>query len=156
MTNYLKVDFANSLIIMDRTFAKNVQNTFSNEYAHLQAVRKDYPTFTVITRKIKKNDSKESYKGLTYDYMKWYILNHGSYEKRIKCLEEYDALMEIAMCHRKGKRYPTIKKWFLAAYPEVVKFGLILKPQYGDCGLDDDIIQTDAEEIDFIDEELSA
>ena len=36
MKNTLKIDFAKKQIIMDRTFAKNVTNTKSNEYAHLQ------------------------------------------------------------------------------------------------------------------------
>lgn len=44
MKNTLKIDFENSRIVMDRTFAKNVQNTNSEEYRHLQQVRKDYPT----------------------------------------------------------------------------------------------------------------
>ena len=69
MKNTLKIDFEKSRIIMDRTFAKKVQNTNSEEYAHLQQIRKDYPTFTVVTRQINKNPNKETYKGLTYEYM---------------------------------------------------------------------------------------
>ncbi len=69
MKNTLKVDFANEQIIMDRTFAQKVTNTNSMEYAHLQQVRRDYPNFTVTTRKIKRNPDKETYKGLTYEYI---------------------------------------------------------------------------------------
>ena len=35
MKNTLKIDFENSRIVMDRTFAKNVQNTNSEEYRPL-------------------------------------------------------------------------------------------------------------------------
>lgn len=51
-------------------------NPFSAEYAQIQKVRADYPTFTVRTRSIKKNAAKDSYKGLTYDYMRAYIMSH--------------------------------------------------------------------------------
>ena len=73
MKNVLKIDFAKKQIIMDRTFAKNSTDTRSEEYAHLQRVRADYPNFTVTTRSCKPNPEKESYKGLTYAYMETYI-----------------------------------------------------------------------------------
>ena len=44
MKNTLKLDHENGLIVMDRTFAKKAENTMSTEYAHLQNVRRDYPT----------------------------------------------------------------------------------------------------------------
>ena len=156
MTNYLKIDFAKAQIIMDRTFAKNVTDTHSPEYAHLQSVRRDYPNFNVVMRTIKKNDNKISYKGLTYDYMRCYILNHGSYEKRVACLAEFDALLEIAECHSKSRRYPTIKKWFLNTYPEIVKFGKILGDEANQYTFADDVIDTEAEEIEYTDELVSA
>jgi len=69
MKNTLKLNHENRTIVMDRTFAKRSENTRSEEYAHLQQVRQDYPTYTVIRRQIKTNPKKESYKGLTYEYM---------------------------------------------------------------------------------------
>jgi len=47
MKNTLRLDHHNRTIIMDRTFAKYAANTMSTEYAHLQAVRQDYPNYTV-------------------------------------------------------------------------------------------------------------
>ena len=41
MRNTLKLDHAKNIIIMDRTFAKLAENTFSEEYRHLQMVRTD-------------------------------------------------------------------------------------------------------------------
>ena len=42
MKNTLKINHENKAIVMDRTFAKFAEDTRSEEYAHLQQVRKDY------------------------------------------------------------------------------------------------------------------
>ena len=128
MKNVLKVDFQKKAIIMDRTFAKNCADTRSEEYAHLQRVRADYPTFTVSTRTCKPNPEKESYKGLTYEYMEHYIITHESKDTVLEVLDEYNELRLIAECHSKSRRYPAIKRWFLARYPEVAEFGLLKVP----------------------------
>lgn len=123
MKNTLTLKHEKHQIVMDRTFAKNAENTRSPEYAQLQQVRKDYPTFEVVTKKIKKNPNKETYKGLTYDYMEFYIMTHESKETVSKVLEEFEELKLISLCHSKGKRYPVIKKWFLEKYPVIENFG---------------------------------
>lgn len=123
MKNVCKLSHAKREIVMDRTFAKLAENTMSAEYAHLQQVRKDYPTYTVIKRQIKRNGNKESYKGLTYEYMETYILSHGTSETRIANLREFNEMRLIAECHSKAFRYPVIKAWFLEKYPEVKNFG---------------------------------
>ena len=128
MKNVLKIDFATKQIIMDRTFAKNSADTRSEEYAHLQLVRHDYPTFTVTTRSCKKNPEKESYKGLTYAYMEDYIIRNEGKDTVLEVLKEFEDLLFIAECHSKSRRYPAIKRWFLARYPEVTEFGLLKVP----------------------------
>ena len=67
MKNTLKLNHENHTIVMDRTFAKYAENTRSEEYAHLQRVRQDYPMYEVIQRKIKRNTEMEHYKGLNYE-----------------------------------------------------------------------------------------
>jgi hypothetical protein len=124
MTNTLKINYTNHTIIMDRTFAKLAQDTRSDEYARLQAVRRDYPTFTVVQRTIRKNENKKTYLGLTYEYMEEYMMTHGSEEERRANLRRYSELREIAACHGKAYRYPVIKSWFLDKYPEIVQFGI--------------------------------
>lgn len=76
MKNILRIDHKRLQIIMDRTYAKNAENTASPEYQHLQEVRHDYPNYTVIRKTIKKNPNMDRYKGLTYDYMRefWYCI----------------------------------------------------------------------------------
>ena len=123
MKNTLKIDFAKEQIIMDRTFSQKVTDTSSAEYRHLQEVRRDYPDFKVVLRKIKKNPNKETYKGLTYDYMKDYILTHEDEENAMIVLAEFSEMRQISRCHSQAKRYPVIKNWFLEKYPEIKNFG---------------------------------
>ena len=120
MKNTLRLNHTNRTIVMDRTFAKFAANTMSQEYAHLQRVRMDYPTYTVELRHIKKAPAKECYRGLTYTYMKDYIIARGTKED----LETYNEMKLISECHSKAFRYPTIKAWFLAKYPEIAAFGM--------------------------------
>ena len=124
MKNTLKIDFDTKTIIMDRTFAKKVGDTRSDEYLHLQTVRKDYPDYRVITRQIKRNPNKKTYSGLTYEYMENYILHHCNDAEVQKALSEYRELRLIAKCHGKGKGYPVIKQWFLEKYDEIEDFGV--------------------------------
>lgn len=129
MKNKLLINHANRTIIMDRTFAKYAANTRSEEYAHLQRVRQDYPEYEVIRRKINSNNNKETYRGLTYEYMEDYILTHGTPEEIKKNLKIYDEKKLISECHSKARRYPVIKSWFLETYPEILKFGMNEDPK---------------------------
>ena len=124
MTNTLKINHVNHTIIMDRAFARNAVDTRSEEYAHLQMVRRDYPNYQVVQRHIRTNSNKKTYKGLTYEFMEDYILTHGPEETRIKNYKEYTDKRIIAECHGKPFRYPVIKSWFLEKYPEIASFGM--------------------------------
>ena len=119
----MKVLHEDSVIEMNKTFAKMVENPFSEEYAFLQKIRRDYPEYKVTIREIKKNPNKETYAGLTYEYMKDYIILHTSKEEEEAAMAEFNELVLISKCHSKALRYPTIKKWFLSKYPEVAEFG---------------------------------
>ena len=122
MKNVLKIDHEKNLLVMDRTFAKNAENTMSKEYAHLQRCRADYPTYTVVRKEIKKNTSKETYPGLTYDYMISYIITHTEPDERKVKLEEFNEMILLSKCHR--AKYPAVKKWFLNEFPDVVRYGM--------------------------------
>ena len=124
MKNTLKINHEKGTITTDRTFAKKAENTRSEEYAHLQSVRRDYPTYTVVRRQIKKNPNKECYKGLTYEYMENYITTHEEGENRVLVLKEFAEQRLISECHSKAHRYPVIKQWFLEKYPEIANFGM--------------------------------
>ena len=51
--------------------------------------------------------------------MEAYIADHDQ-NGTIK--KVYDELRLIGACHKVS--YPTIKKWFLETYPEIVEFGI--------------------------------
>lgn len=123
MSNTVRVNAAKGLLVMDRTFAKKSQDVRSEEYELLQRVRRDYPSFPVVVRRIKRNSQKETYAGLTYAYMEAYIKAHEEGEAYEAVMAEYRELRLIAQCHAKSRRYPTIKKWFLSKYPAVAMFG---------------------------------
>lgn len=127
MKNTLRVNHADRTIIMDRTFAKYAENTMSSEYAHLQQVRRDYPNYTVMQRQIKRNSSKKTYNGLTYEFMENYILTQGKKEERKTNYAEFNQMVLISKCHGKAYRYPVIKSWFLEKYPEIAEFGACIE-----------------------------
>ena len=134
MKNTLRLDHAKKLVIMDKTFAKFAANTRSEEYAHLQQVRRDYPHYEVIQRTIKRNPNKECYHGLTYDFMEDYILTHGDAETVRKNYDEFNEMLMISRCHSKQFRYSVMKPWFLEHYPEIVRFGMCGKPEVEEVG----------------------
>ena len=51
-----------------------------------------------------------------------FILEHESEEKSAEVLKEFKELRLISECHGRGFRYPTIKKWFLDKYPQIVGY----------------------------------
>ena len=124
MTNILRVDHENKTLVMDKTFEKNSSIFGSRESQMLEEARRAYPTYTVARRQIKKNSNQEHYNGLTYEYMRWYIQTHEEGEALTVIIKEFEELLLISKCHSKGKRYPTIKKWFLDQYKEVKTFGM--------------------------------
>ena len=120
----MKVFYAEGIIEMNTTFAKMMQNPLSDEYALLQKTRMENPTFTVRRRQIKTNPKKDTYKGLTYEYMEHYISTHEPEDKVDEVLAHFEELKLISQCHGQRLRYPTIKKWFLNRYPDVAQFGM--------------------------------
>ena len=121
MANPVRLDHARKMIIMSRTFAKKAEDPRTDEYAILKQLREDNFGYTVVRKEIKKNPHSEHYKGLTYDYMKAYIKKNEPEETRQTMSDELEHMIEISKCH--SIRYATIKKWFLAKYPEVAGFG---------------------------------
>lgn len=156
MKNTCKVSHAKCAIIMDATFARNAENTLSPEYAHLQNVRRDYPNYTVSRRTIKRNQKKESYKGLTYEFMETYIMTHGTQETRIENLRELSEMRLISSCHSQAFRYPVIKSWFLEMYPDVKNFGIKVETVDEEAEVQDNVVEMPAQEQeDTIAEEAS-
>ena len=112
------INHENKTITLTRAFAKLTSNPLNKEAKLLSRVVKDFPDYEIIVRTIKRNPDKDTYKGLTYDYMREYIIRFSDDKKAD--LKELEDMIFISQCHSKSKRYPVIKKWFLKKYPDVV------------------------------------
>lgn len=119
----LMVCYADSSISISSAFAKKAFTPGTNEYNVLMSVRNDFPNFKLITRKFKTNTKQDHYKGLTYNYMREYI-NKVEGKDAHAVLEGLEFLIDISKCHSPGKRYATVKDWFLKRYPEIKEFGV--------------------------------
>lgn len=118
------IQIKNNQIVVSKSFAKNAYSFGTPEYEMLQTVRRDYPTLPVTLREIKKNTKVDHYKGLNYEYMKWYIGQYETQEKKELMLNALEEMIDISKCHSTGKRYATIRNWFLKTYPAVKEFGM--------------------------------
>ena len=118
----MKINEKKNTIEITKTFAQKAARVGSPEYFELLEVRRNFPNFKVV---VKQTKSKDSFKGLTYDYMKKYILAHDDEEGsnmavfnelRGTIVEGDDELQADSMS------YGEIKLWFLDTYPEIKNF----------------------------------
>ncbi len=124
MTSAIRIDHFNKTISISKSFQKAAMNPTSNEYKDLRKIQRNHPDYELKERTIKKNPQKETYAGLTYEYMRDYIILHSAPEEEAAAVAEFDELILVSKCHSKAKRYPIIKKWFLAKYPQADNFSL--------------------------------
>lgn len=120
MKGTIRVDHINRNIMISKAFAKASMQINSEEYKVLLDVKTAYADYSIVQREIKKNPQKESYRGLTYEYMERYIELHDG--RNSKVMSEYQEKRLIAQCH--SIRYAHIKKWFLETYPEIEDFSI--------------------------------
>ena len=120
--NTMKINEKKFTIEVTKSFAQKASRVGSPEYYELLEVRHNFPKFKVVVNQTK---SKDSFKGLTYEYMKKYILAHddekGSimaifHELRGNVVSEDDELQAESLT------YGEIKMWFLDTYPEIKNF----------------------------------
>ncbi len=124
MTSAIRINHFEKEILISKSFQKATMNLNNQEAKDLEEVMSKYPTYKVTQRAIKKNPQKETYAGLTYEYMRDYIILHSTPEEEAAAVAEFDELILVSKCHSKAKRYPIIKKWFLAKYPQADNFSL--------------------------------
>ena len=120
-----RFDLKTMQIVFNREFEKRLSDTTSPEFKKFCELHEAFPEFEIARKTVNVTKKKESYKGLTYEYMERYIYIKGNAADR----REYDELRLLAECH--SKRFPVIKQWFLRKYPEVKKYGAkieFLKP----------------------------
>ena len=123
MTNAIRINHFTKEILISKSFQKAAMNPTSAEYQDLAEVMRNHPDYRIAKRAIKKNENKKTYSGLTYDYMRHYIMLHATPEDEVAAIAEFEEKILISECYSKNLRYPAIKKWFLNKYPEVAEFG---------------------------------
>lgn len=119
----IRVDFEKKEIVMTKKFAAAAADPHTHEYTTLQDVLNTYEGYRIRLHTIRKNASKECYKGLTYDYMRDFICLREAGTKREELLAELEEMIFISKGHSKGRRYPEIKRWFLNLYEDFEIFG---------------------------------
>lgn len=118
MTN-IKINPIAKKIVLKSYFAKKALCVGSDQYYELQEAHKAYPDYSIEVRTIKKKVGKESYKGLTYEYMENFI---SEVDTTGAMMMAYNELRHRTDCH--SNKYGHIKKWFLKNFPEVNSFDL--------------------------------
>ena len=106
-------------LVMSKAFEKYARLVGSDEYNALVEAMNSFPTYSVVSKKNRRNSSKNSYNGLTYAKMEDYILTHPDCDHNMMLYQELRERGEL----NKTKAYPIIKKWFLDTYPEIRDFG---------------------------------
>ena len=107
------IDFTNKAIIGTAASYKKAGKGYGPEYEELAAKIERHPTFELKVKEQKSRSTKEknTYDGLTLDFMKTYI---GIKENSDALMAEYDEVVKKAI--EAGSKYPLTKKWFVATF----------------------------------------
>ena len=96
----------------------------SDAYKELQNARRDNPGFEIVTITRMVKTQRETYKGLTYEYMEKYIKTHDDDKQSI--MNEYlmlrgksDDALEI---QAGSASFLEIRTWFLKTFPAIEAF----------------------------------
>ena len=108
----------NKALEITKKFAAAASRFGSEEYMELKAARSEFPTFKVAIKTTSRK-AKDSFKGLTYEFMENYIKSRSNSEDILK---EYKDKREMGKSVAAIKAYAQIKKWFLEKYPEIAEF----------------------------------
>ena len=112
-----EVDFINSKIVLTKKFYKAATILNSPEYTTLMQLRRDNPGFAVELREIKKKEGKKSYRNLTYDNMRNYIITLEG--EKSENLAEFDKVQKLSKVQ--AGPYAYVKTWFLKKYGDAFK-----------------------------------
>ena len=125
-TSPIKFNHADGKIIINRIFSVKANTFGTEEYRKLNEARKDYPSYSVEVRApIKKNSSKEAFKGLDYNFMERYMTIK---KVSLEVWNKYRHTRLMTECH--SRRFPIVKQWFLDTFPEVRDWGKVQEEVY--------------------------
>ena len=112
----IEVDHIKGEIVVTKNFLKAAKNPNTPEFALLIKTRKECPTYAIVEKTIEKNESKESYNGLSIEKMLAYV---HVFEKNK--LNDFEKAIEVYV-DKNGKlqkgKYATVKKVFLKRFKD--------------------------------------
>ena len=110
----------NTIIILDATqaqvtkaFEKQARIFGTPEYREWRAYRQDFPSAQMVTKTIKKNASKRTYKNLTYANMERFLTMQPTSKELIKEFNDQKAIAAIQQ-----NPYRAVLAWFLSKFPK--------------------------------------
>lgn len=96
-----------------KAFAKQARIFGTPEYELWKAYRKDFHEAQMITKTIKKNATKRTYKNLTYSNMERFLKHQNNGEALLK---EFNIKKEAASIQQNP--YRAVLAWFLKTFPD--------------------------------------
>ena len=96
-----------------KAFAKQARIFGTPEYKLWKEYRKDFPEAQMVTKTIKKNATKRTYKNLTYVNMERFLKSQDNADQLLK---EFKVKKEAAAIQQNP--YRAVLAWFLAKFPK--------------------------------------
>ena len=113
----MKINMTDNTIELTAAETKTAFTYGTREYRNLQAARRDYPEFEVVTIKAKRNHN--DFSDLTLKSISIYVEKNGTDEQK-----EHFAFISKRTIDEDGaycepQPFFKIKEWFLATFPEI-------------------------------------
>lgn len=122
MTN-IRVNRKMRTLEITKKFDKLASRYGTDEYKELQNALAENPGFKVVVRSTTSSKKRETYKGLTFDYMEKYIEAH---DNNGTIMEEFKIMRgktdEAQEAFADSMSYHEIKEWFFLTYPTIAEF----------------------------------
>ena len=116
---YFTLDILNKKIRGSKRSFQLANKGYGDAYEQLMALMNAHPDFELEEVVAKKNDSKETYEGLSYEFMKDYI---AIQENASLLLKKLDLVIANAKKTR-ASAYPVVKRWFLRTFGTPIEAG---------------------------------
>ena len=121
----INIDHSKKTIIIPKGISKKASTYGTDEYNAFLAVRESFPGYEISVREIKRTpsrkDTKDSLRGLTYEYIERFLNKYGTDEQKL----EYELLRNPIHddgLKSKSSSYIEIRKWFLRTFSQVLEY----------------------------------
>lgn len=101
----ININYKKAIIEISKSFEKQARAFGTTAYKELAEARKEFPDYEIV---IKATNSKKTFKGMDFNFMKAYIAKHDDAENH---LAEFDKLYNNKLS------YGEILSWFIDLYP---------------------------------------